>query len=68
MDSEVDLPERLIRFCATPKSREELSKELALSSISYMMSRYINPLLEAGKLKMTIPGKPKSRNQRYFNE
>jgi len=66
--SDVDLTEKLLRFCANSKSREELSKELNLSSISYMMSRYINPLLETGRLKMTIPDKPKSRNQKYYSE
>ena len=64
---DVDLAEKLIRFCVKPKARAELAKELNLSSISYMMSRYINPLLKSGKLKMTIPGKPKSRNQKYYS-
>ena len=63
-----DLIEDLIDFCKIPKGRSELAERLNVSSISYMMTRYINPLLESGKLKMTIPDKPKSRNQKYFSE
>ena len=62
-----DLEHRLLSFCKTPKGREELSKELRISSISYMMSRYINPLLDSGRLKMTIPDRPKSRNQKFYS-
>ena len=68
VSDDIDMEEGLLRFCINPKTREELAKELSLSSISYMMSRYINPLLESGRLKMTIPGKPKSRNQKYYKD
>jgi ATP-dependent DNA helicase RecG len=62
-----DSIESLIHFCKTPKGRSELATKLNVSSISYMMTRYINPLIKSGKLKMTIPDKPKSRNQKYFS-
>ena len=62
-----DLESKVISFCSSPKTRAELSELLHVSSISYMMEKYINPLLESGKLKMTIPDKPKSRKQKYFN-
>jgi ATP-dependent DNA helicase RecG len=63
-----DFETQITTFCETPRTRAELSALLNVSSISYMMERYINPLLKNGKLKMTIPDKPKSRNQKYFSE
>ena len=62
-----DLLEDLLHFCKTPRGRDELARKLNISSISYMMTRYINPMLESGRLKMTIPSKPKSRNQKYVS-
>jgi ATP-dependent DNA helicase RecG len=67
LDAGGDISAQIIAFCAVPKSRAELSSLLGFSSISYMMEKYINPLLETGKLKMTIPDKPKSRNQKYYS-
>jgi ATP-dependent DNA helicase RecG len=66
--SDTDFATRIIAFCETPRTRAELSELIGVASISYMMERYINPLLESGKLKMTIPDKPKSRKQKYRGE
>ncbi len=66
MMEEIGLEDRIIAFCRTPKSREEIAEELGFTAISYMMSKYVSPLLTAGKLKITIPDRPKSKNQRYF--
>ena len=63
---EMDLEDRIIALCRTPKSREEIARELGFSAISYMMSKYVSPLLAADKLKTTLPDRPKSKNQRYF--
>jgi hypothetical protein len=32
------------------------------------MKTVVNPLVESGKLILTLPDKPKSKNQRYFSE
>lgn len=63
-----DFETQITMFCKTPRTRTELSALLNVSSISYMMERYINPLIENGRLKMTIPDKPKSRHQKYYSE
>ena len=55
----------LLEYCKEPRSRKEIAQFLKLKTASYAMDRYIRPLLEEGKLKMTIPEKPKSTHQKY---
>ena len=55
----------LLEYCLEPRSRKEIAQFLKLKTASYAMDRYIRPLLEEGKLEMTIPKKPKSTHQKY---
>jgi len=55
----------LLEYCWEPRSRKEIAQFLKLKTASYAMDRYIRPLLEEGKLEMTIPEKPKSTHQKY---
>ncbi|MCQ2427193.1 MAG: putative DNA binding domain-containing protein [Clostridia bacterium] len=55
----------IINFCSDPKSRAELIAFIGKSRI-YVMQKIIAPLVESGKLKMTIPEKPKSSKQKYY--
>lgn len=56
----------LIDFCESPRSREEMMEYASVASKRYFRENYIRPLLDAGKIKMTIPDKPNSRNQKYI--
>ena len=56
----------LLEFCIQPRSRKEIAQFLGLKTASYAMERHIRPLLDEGKLKMTIPEKPKSTHQKYY--
>ena len=58
--------ESLIEFCATPKSREEMQDYLGISNRGHFSASILRPLLLEGKLKMTIPDKPKSVKQKYI--
>lgn len=55
----------LIQFCSVPRSRKEMQEFVGLAGRRNFSEKYIKPLLEAGKIKMTIPDKPNSRNQKY---
>lgn len=58
------LNDSIIEFCAVPRSRAELIS-FAGKSRNYVMAKIIAPLLESGKIKLTMPDKPKSSNQKY---
>lgn len=57
--------ERLIDFCTIPRSRREMMDYLGLADQKNFRKRYLIPLLQAGKLEMTLPDTPSSRNQKY---
>lgn len=58
----------LLEFCAEPRSRQEIAEFLGLKTLYHIMNKYVTPLIESGQLAMTIPDKPKSRNQKYYRK
>ena len=57
---------QILAFCTTPKSKKELAAFCGFKDLRNFTLKHINPLLESGQLEMTIPDKPKSRNQKYI--
>lgn len=55
-------------FCRTPRTRIEICDYLGLNSVTYAIQAHVMPLVEAGKIKMSIPDKPKSPKQLYYSE
>ena len=58
------IEERLIEFCTVPRSRQEIIDFLGFSRY-YSMSKIVQPLIDDGKIALTLPDKPKSSKQRY---
>ena len=58
------IPDSLVEFCSTPRTRAEIVAFVGKSK-NYVMSKLVNPLVESGKLKMTMPERPKSPDQRF---
>jgi len=55
----------LLDFCEEPRSRSEII-EFAGFSRFYTMNNIVQPLIDKGVLKMSIPDKPKSPKQTYM--
>lgn len=57
---------KILEICIESKSIKEIMQELEFKSSNTLKRDYIKPLLDNGELKMTIPDKPTSRNQKYI--
>ena len=57
--------EKLILIIRGEMTRQELQDSLNLSDRMNFFNSYLQPAIESGVIEMTIPDKPKSRNQRY---
>lgn len=63
-DNETDL----LLFCKSPRSRAEIEEHFrGKLTINYVMTNIVHQLVKSGRLKQTIPDKPKSKNQRYYS-
>lgn len=59
-----DMNAALLTYCKISRTREELITFTGFSHY-YTMSKLMQPLIDAGKIRLTIPEKPKSHNQRF---
>jgi ATP-dependent DNA helicase RecG len=58
--------QKLLVFCSEPRSRDEMMKEIGIKDRNHFSENYLNPLLKTGKLRRTIPDKPRSSKQKYI--
>ncbi len=56
--------ELLLDFCSTPRTRAEIVAFVGKSK-NHVMAHIVGPLVKENKLRMTIPDKPKSSNQKF---
>ena len=61
-----DILQAVLDFCITEKNKQHICSIIDYRNLTYFTRKYLNPLLASGQLKMTIPDKPKSRNQKYI--
>jgi ATP-dependent DNA helicase RecG len=65
-DALQDRIQQLLDFCTIPRTRDEMQRFMGLADRGHFRESILRPLLETGRLRMTIPDKPNSRNQRYI--
>ena len=56
----------LLDFCRQPRSREEMQAFCHIPGRKRFTANYLKPLLQSGRLVMTLPDKPNSKNQKYI--
>lgn len=62
-----DIDEKgLLKFCETPRNRQEIADYLNIKTRFYAIAKYVQPLIDLGIIKMTIPDKPSSKKQKYY--
>ena len=61
-----DLQRQILDFCSTPRTREALANRFSEMTIEYFMSHYLKPLIQQGKIRLSIPEKPRSKYQKYY--
>lgn len=66
-NKDVNMEQEILDFCIIPRSREELAGRFGFEAPTYFIKTYIQPLIEDGKVKMTLPDKPKSKFQKYYS-
>jgi len=60
-----DYQRNTIKYCTVPKSMTELQEKFGFSNKTYFKRKTLDPLIDAGLVEMTNPGKPNASNQKY---
>lgn len=55
---------KILEYCNIPRSRQEILDHLGLNDRKSLMV-HINKLIDQGRIAMTVPDKPSSKNQKY---
>lgn len=58
-------PKNLLAFCRQPRSRAEIIAYLGIASSQYALRHYLDPLVKAGAIRLSLPEKPRSSKQTY---
>ena len=57
---------RILEYCSHPRRATEIQELVSLRRRETFRANYLRPLVDGGWLAMTVPDKPRSRNQKYI--
>lgn len=58
--------DKILAFRLEPHSKSEIAEHCGYKSAKHFTQKYLRPPLNDGVLKMTLPNKPKSKNQKHI--
>lgn len=67
IDDEQDVVKAIIAFCSEPRSAKEIVEKFTFPNRLYLKRHFYIEMLMNKKLKITLPDKPSSRNQKYYS-
>ena len=62
-----NIEEKILEFCKEARTAKEIAQYCGYKGVDRFKRNYLKTLLEQEKIEMTIPDKPKSKNQKYIS-
>ena len=66
IEKKQDVSQHILDFCQVERSKKEICEYMGYRNRTFFTRKYLFPLIQEGKLQMTKPDKPNSRNQKYI--
>lgn len=66
IEMEQAVSQQILDFCQIERSKKEICEYMRYRNRTFFTRKYLFPLIQEGKLQMTKPDKPNSRNQKYI--
>ncbi|MDR3125278.1 MAG: hypothetical protein LBU10_05375 [Endomicrobium sp.] len=67
-DTMHDNEKGVLLFCKVPKTRRQIQSHIKMRNRDYFRKSILNPLVKSVRLPLTMPDKPKSKNQKYVTK
>lgn len=62
-DSDQEVTKKILLFCESERSKKEICEYCGYKNLTYFTRTFLRPLVESGRLRMTVPEKPNSKTK-----